>query len=68
MPRKKKIDTTTPIYSQIQEYLNYCENVRRMSEQTLHGKRWVCKQILKEINISTNGSPSKRPEAVLVEL
>lgn len=51
MPRDKKIDTTTPIYSQIQEYLNYCENVRRMSEQTLHGKRWVCKQILKKIKI-----------------
>ena len=39
------------IDKQIDEYLNYCENVRRMSEQTLHGKRWICREFLKTIKI-----------------
>lgn len=34
------------INRQIDEYLNYCENIRRMSEQTLHGKKWVCKDFI----------------------
>lgn len=38
---------------QIDEYLNYCENVRRMSEQTLHGKRWICREFLKTIKIDS---------------
>lgn len=41
------------IDQQIDEYLNYCENVRRMSEQTLHGKRWICREFLKTIKISS---------------
>lgn len=39
------------IDKQIDEYMNYCENVRRMSEQTLHGKRWICREFLKTIKI-----------------
>lgn len=39
------------IDKQIKEYLDYCENVRHMSEQTLHGKRWVYKNIKKSIKI-----------------
>lgn len=42
-----------PINKQIDEYLNYCENVRRMSEQTLHGKRWICKELLKSVKINS---------------
>ncbi|MDO4759319.1 MAG: tyrosine-type recombinase/integrase [Candidatus Saccharibacteria bacterium] len=42
-----------PINKQIDEYLNYCENVRRMSEQTLHGKRWICKELLKTVKINS---------------
>ena len=38
---------------QIDEYLNYCENVRRMSEQTLHSKRWICREFLKTIKINS---------------
>lgn len=41
------------IDKQIDEYSNYCENVRRMSEQTLHGKRWICREFLKTIKIDS---------------
>lgn len=41
------------IDKQIDEYLNYCENVRRMSEQTLHGKRWICREFLKTMKIDS---------------
>lgn len=41
------------IDKQIDEYLNYYENVRRMSEQTLHGKRWICREFLKTIKIDS---------------
>lgn len=41
------------IDKQIDEYLNYCENVRRMSEQTLHGKRWICREFLKTIKVDS---------------
>lgn len=41
------------IDKQIDEYLNYYENVRRMSEQTLHGKRWICREFLKTIKIGS---------------
>lgn len=41
------------IDKQIDEYMNYCENVRRMSEQTLHGKRWICREFLKTIKIGS---------------
>lgn len=41
------------IDKQIDEYLNYCENVRRMSEQTLHSKRWICREFLKTIKINS---------------
>lgn len=37
---------------QFNEYLNYCENVRRMSPQTMHGKRWVCKNLLDFLQIN----------------
>lgn len=47
MKNLKSIDT------QIDEYLNYCENVRRMSEQTLHSKRWICREFLKTIKIDS---------------
>lgn len=50
--RKQKINTSTPLYRQLTEYLDYCENVRRMSKQTLHSKEWVCKQILKDFRIN----------------
>lgn len=41
------------IDKQIDEYLNYCENVPRMSEQTLHSKRWICREFLKTIKIDS---------------
>lgn len=41
------------IDKQIDEYLNYYENVRRMSEQTLHSKRWICREFLKTIKIDS---------------
>ena len=41
------------IDKQIDEYLNYCESVRRMSEQTLHSKRWICREFLKTIKIDS---------------
>lgn len=41
------------IDKQIDEYLNYCENVRRMSEQTLNSKRWICREFLKTIKIDS---------------
>lgn len=41
------------IDKQIDEYLNYCENVRRMSEQTLHSKRWIFREFLKTIKIDS---------------
>ena len=41
------------IDKQIDEYLNYCENVRRMSEQTLHSKRWICREFLETIKIDS---------------
>lgn len=41
------------IDKQIDEYLDYCENVRRMSEQTLHSKRWICREFLKAIKIGS---------------
>lgn len=41
------------IDKQIDEYLNYCENARRMSEQTLHGKRWICREFLKTIKVDS---------------
>lgn len=41
------------IDKQIDEYLNYCENVRRMSEQTLHSKRWIFMEFLKTIKIDS---------------
>ena len=47
MKNSKSID------KQIDEYLNYCENVRRMSEQTLHSKRWICREFLKTIKIDS---------------
>lgn len=39
---------------QFNEYLEYCENIRRMSDQTLHAKKWICKNILESdsMNIS----------------
>ena len=42
-----------PIKKQIDEYLNYCENVRRMSEQTLHGKRWICHELTRAIKVNS---------------
>lgn len=42
-----------PINKQIDEYLNYCENVRHMSEQTLHGKSWICKELLKSVKVNS---------------
>lgn len=41
------------IDKQIDEYLSYCENVRRMSEQTLHSKRWIFREFLKTIKIDS---------------
>lgn len=49
--RKKKINKSTPLYKQMQEYLDYCENVRRMSKQTLQSKKWICDQIMKDMHI-----------------
>ena len=42
----KKID------KQIEEYLNYCENIRRLSKQTLRNKRWAFKWLLDSAKIN----------------
>lgn len=36
---------------QLNEYLEYCRNVRRMSLQTIHGKQWVCKSLLESTKV-----------------
>lgn len=41
-----------PAQKQINEYLNYCEFVRRMSPQTLRGKKWICEYLLESIKIN----------------
>lgn len=38
---------------QLNEYIEYCENVRRMSSQTIHGKKWLCKSLLESIKIDS---------------
>lgn len=43
----------TKFEKQLDEYIKYCENVRRMSEQTIHGKKWVCKSLLESIKINS---------------
>lgn len=43
---------STPLAKQLSEYLVWCEEVKRMSAQTLHGKRWTCDAILAEIPIN----------------
>lgn len=40
------------IEKQFNEYLEWCENIRRMSNQTLHGKRWICKSLLDSIDVN----------------
>ncbi len=40
------------IEKQFNEYLEWCENIRRMSKQTLHGKRWICKSLLDSIDVN----------------
>jgi len=39
---------------QFNEYLDYCRDVRRMSEQTIHGKSWICKNLLESENVQIN--------------
>ena len=41
------------IERQFKEYLIWCEKIRRMSEQTLHGRKWVCKSLLESLNINS---------------
>lgn len=41
-----------PIDKQIEEYLNYCLNVRRMSNQTIRCKVWVINYLIKSTKIS----------------
>lgn len=43
----------TKFEEQLNEYLDYCENVRRMSPQTIHGKKWVCASLLESIKINS---------------
>ena len=50
---KESMKNIRQIDKQIDEYLNYCENVRRMSEQTLHSKRWICREFLRTIKIDS---------------
>lgn len=39
------------IEKQFEEYIDYCTNVRRMSARTIESKVWVCKDILREMDI-----------------
>ena len=41
------------IEKQVQEYIDYCENVRRMSAQTMHGRKWVYKSLLESAKINS---------------
>ena len=38
---------------QLNDYLDYCWNVRRMSTQTLHGRKWVRKSLLNSIKVNS---------------
>ena len=42
----------TKFENQLGEYLEYCEKVRKMSPQTIRGKKWVCKSLLESVKIS----------------
>lgn len=39
------------IDKQLEEYFNYCENIRRMSSATMKNKRWTLTQIVESIKI-----------------
>ena len=41
------------IKKQLNEYIEYCENVRRMSPQTVCNKRWICDSLLDSVKISS---------------
>lgn len=41
------------IEQQLDEYIEYCKEVRRMSDQTIHGKRWICKNLLESVDINS---------------
>ena len=38
---------------QIEEYLQYCQNIYRMTEQTVHNKVWVLNSFCKEVPINS---------------
>lgn len=40
--------------NQLNEYLSYCQDIRRMSDQTLHTKKWICKNLLESDSMRIN--------------
>lgn len=40
------------IEKQFEDYINYCTGIRRMSPKTVCTKKWVCKSLLLETNIT----------------
>lgn len=55
------------IEKQFEEYLNYCQNVRLMSEQTMHGKKWVISNFLEDLNVTDVALLSNRDISKWIE-
>lgn len=49
---RRSINKNKPIYCQITEYLDWCENVKRMSKQTMNGRRWFSIRLIKDLPIN----------------
>lgn len=41
------------IEKQLDEYIDYCQNIRRMSPKTLTTKKWICRCLIKEMKINS---------------
>jgi len=43
----------TKFEEQLNEYLDYCKNIRRMSPQTIHGRKWISRSLLESVKINS---------------
>ena len=41
------------IEKQLDEYFNYCDKVRRMSQQTMQGREWTCRSLVESAKINS---------------
>ncbi len=51
--KKRKLDKrmNTEFAKQLNGYLDYCQNVKCLSKQTMAGKKWVCKALIAEMPV-----------------